>query len=250
MRHVVATQVTVQTLVFTRRKRGETLPIGRSPSRDGRTCATFGAMKLELFYDIVSPYSYLALTVLDRYRATWSMELVLRPAWLAGVMKSVGNVPPATLAARAPYLMRDIGRLSGYVDVPLTLPEVFPGNTLSTMRFLCAVEERAPARLLEVSLALYREHWGKGAAVDDPATLVAVARGAGLADAEALVASTSDPAVKERLKKSTDEAVERGAFGFPLMLVQKDGVEEMFFGHDRLPLLAHELGLPWHGPKP
>ena len=56
-------------------------------------------MKLELFYDIVSPYSYLALTTLDRYRALWSMELVLRPAFLGGVMKAVGNVPPAIYAA-------------------------------------------------------------------------------------------------------------------------------------------------------
>ena len=88
-----------------------------------------GSMKLELFYDIVSPYSYLALACLHRYRAAWSMELVLRPAWLHGVMKSVGNVPPATLAARAPYLMRDLQRLAGYTGVELRLPDVFPGNT-------------------------------------------------------------------------------------------------------------------------
>jgi glutathione S-transferase kappa 1 len=210
-------------------------------------------VKLELFYDIVSPYSYLALVILDRYRAAWSMELVLRPAWLHGVMKSVGNVPPASLAQRAPYLIRDIGRLSGYVGVELTLPEVFPGNTLAAMRFLRALEKSDHrAALFEVSTALFRAHWGQGRAVDEPATIVELAIGAGLdANVARQLASTlGEPDVKELLKKSVDEAVERGAFGFPAMFVDKDGSDEMFFGHDRLPVLAHELALPWHGPKP
>lgn len=234
MRHVVATKITNRA----------------SLSHLGRACATFATMKLELFYDVVSPYSYLALVCLDRYRAAWSMDLVLRPAWLHGVMKSVGNVPPATLAARAPYLMRDLGRLSGYLDVDLTLPEVFPGNTLAAMRLLCAIEDQQPDKLKDVSLALYREHWGRGQAVDEPEKLSALASAAGLVDAPALVAATTEAGAKQRLKQRTDEAVERGAFGFPAMFVQKDGSQEMFFGHDRLPLLAHELGLPWHGPKP
>lgn len=209
-------------------------------------------MKLELFYDIVSPYSYLALTVLDRYREKWSMDLVLRPAWLHGVMKSVGNVPPATLAARAPYLMRDIGRLAGFVGVELMLPDPFPGSTLSTMRFLRVLEERQPERLLAVSLALFRRHWGKGLVVDDPAVLheTAVAAGVPQADAEAMLAFAGTPEGKELLKKRVDDVVERGAFGFPVMFVDKDGSDEMFFGHDRISLIAHELGLPWHGPKP
>ena len=209
-----------------------------------------GSMKLELFYDIVSPYSYLALACLHRYRAAWSMELVLRPAWLHGVMKSVGNVPPATLAARAPYLMRDLQRLAGYTGVELRLPDVFPGNTLPTMRFLCAVEAAQPDKLIDVSLALYGEHWGRGAAVDETGMLIELASKAGLVGAEALVASMAEPGGKALLKQSTDEAVARGIFGFPAMFVEKDGISEMFFGQDRLALLAHELRLPWQGPRP
>ena len=42
--------------------------------------------KLELFYDIVSPYSYFAFECLERYRARWQIDLVLRPAFLGGVI--------------------------------------------------------------------------------------------------------------------------------------------------------------------
>lgn len=213
-------------------------------------------MKLELFYDIVSPYSYLALVTLERYRTTqkWpGFELVLRPAFLGGVMKAVGNVPPATLPQRAPYLLRDIARLSRHVGVEMTLPEVFPGNTLSTMRFLRVVEDEGDAKLLrDVTFALYRAHWGKGSAVDTPDALLAAAQEAGVdeARAQAWAAKTGDAGVKERLKAAGDEAVARGAFGFPAMFVNKDGDDEMFFGHDRIWLLACEMGLPWQGPRP
>ena len=39
--------------------------------------------------------------------------------------------------------------------------------------------------------------------------------------------------IKDALFQSTNEAVQRGAFGAPTFFVQ----DEMFFGHDRLPLL-------------
>lgn len=212
--------------------------------------------KLELFYDIVSPYSYLALVTLGRYRATktWpDIELVLRPAFLGGVMKAVGNVPPATLAQRAPYLLRDIARLSRYVGVELTLPEVFPGVTLSTMRFLRVVEDENDAKLLlDLSMALYRAHWGRGEAVDSPEALLKAAKEAGVdeARAQAWLAKLGDPGVKDRLKAAGDEAVARGAFGFPAMFMNKDGDDELFFGHDRIHILAAEMGLPWKGHRP
>lgn len=204
-------------------------------------------MKLELFYDIESAYSYLAFMCLDRYRARWSaVDLVLRPAFLGGVFKAVGNVPPITLAARAPYLVRDMGRLGGYFDVPVTIPNDFPGNSLTTMRFLTVVARERPALLRDASRALYLAHWGKGDPVDTPET-IARAWPAG-AD---LVGHIGDQATKDALKKSTDEVVERGAFGFPAMFVTDDGgVDEMYFGSDRISLLAHEHKLPWDGPAP
>jgi DSBA-like thioredoxin domain len=53
-------------------------------------------------------------------------------------------------------------------------------------------------------------------------------------------ARRADPAVKERLKSSTDEAVRRGAFGAPTMFVD----DQMFFGQDRLDFVREALGGP------
>ena len=43
--------------------------------------------------------------------------------------------------------------------------------------------------------------------------------------------------VKDALFQTTEEAVKRGAFGAPTFFVE----DEMFFGHDRMPLLERHL---------
>jgi hypothetical protein len=44
------------------------------------------AVSIELFYDCLSPFSYLAFTVLERYQPVWEVDLRLRPLLLGGVM--------------------------------------------------------------------------------------------------------------------------------------------------------------------
>jgi 2-hydroxychromene-2-carboxylate isomerase len=60
--------------------------------------------------------------------------------------------------------------------------------------------------------------------------------GCGFERAE-LVAAAADPAMKERLRAVTDEALGRGIFGMPFITV--DG--EPFWGVDRLPMVDEWL---------
>lgn len=56
---------------------------------------------VELFYDVISPYSYLAFELLTRYRKQWTtMELKLRPAYLRDVMIKSGNQSPGSVPAK------------------------------------------------------------------------------------------------------------------------------------------------------
>ena len=43
-------------------------------------------MRVELFFDCLSPFSYLAFQVLRRYQPVWGYELSLRPTLLGGIM--------------------------------------------------------------------------------------------------------------------------------------------------------------------
>ena len=84
--------------------------------------------------------------------------------------------------------------------------------------------------------AIFHAMWAEPRNLGEPAELAAVLRQAGL-DADAFLALVSDTAVKEQLKKHTEEAVARGVFGAPTFFVGED----MFWGQDRLDFVAAAL---------
>jgi 2-hydroxychromene-2-carboxylate isomerase len=64
-------------------------------------------------------------------------------------------------------------------------------------------------------------------------------------------AAKSDARVKRLLTARTDAAIAEGAFGAPTIVVhQPGGRKDMFFGSDRLELIAFTIKKPWHGPNP
>jgi glutathione S-transferase kappa 1 len=47
--------------------------------------------RITLYYDCVSPYSWLAFEFLLSKAKSWNFELILKPIFLGAVMKSSGN---------------------------------------------------------------------------------------------------------------------------------------------------------------
>nr|KAF6319534.1 glutathione S-transferase kappa 1 [Myotis myotis] len=77
---------------------------------------------VELFYDVLSPYSWLGFEILCRYKNIWNVDLQLRPTSIAGVMKNSGNKPPALLPLKAKYMTNDIKLLGQHFQVPIQMP--------------------------------------------------------------------------------------------------------------------------------
>ena len=182
---------------------------------------------VEFFYDIGSPYSYLAATRIEAIVADTGTRLAWRPFLLGGVYKATGNQMPAALPQRALYMVADLARWADFYGVTLNIPPSFPPMTLKVMRALTALQGE---ELVRATHAAFHAYWVHGEAIDDPAVIARVC------GAEA-ASRIDDPAVKEALRNSTEEAVERGAFGAPTFFVG----DEMFFGNDRLPFLEQRL---------
>jgi 2-hydroxychromene-2-carboxylate isomerase len=64
-----------------------------------------------------------------------------------------------------------------------------------------------------------------------------VAQSVGL-DGEALVSRAVEPAIKDRLRANTEEAIAKGAYGSPTMIVNE---AQLYFGNDQLPLVRQAL---------
>ncbi|XP_072211775.1 glutathione S-transferase kappa 1 [Excalfactoria chinensis] len=216
-----------------------------------------GRVLVELFYDVVSPYSWLGFEVLCRYQHIWNIDLRFRPAFLGGIMQSTGNKPPAMLPKRAEYLLNDIKRMAKYYQVPLTVSEdvfqrIIGTNTLGAMRFITAMDMTQPKYLEPLSREFWLRFWSQHEDVSKAESILAVAEKAGLSSelTQKLLEMISTPAVKNRLRETTEEAIKYGAFGMPAVVAHVNGKPQLFFGSDRLELLASVIGEKWLGPVP
>ncbi|MGB0507687.1 MAG: 2-hydroxychromene-2-carboxylate isomerase [Pikeienuella sp.] len=190
--------------------------------------------QVEFFFDFGSPAAYLAWTQVGKVAEAAGAELVMRPMLLGGVFKATGNASPVMVAAKGKWMMGDLQLWAKRYGVAFTLPPGFPLNTLYLMRGAVALE--GTPEFSTYIAAVFDAMFGRGENMADPVVIGRVLTEAGL-DAKAIIASTQDEAVKERLKASTEEAVKRGAFGAPTYFVG----DQMFFGQDRLDFVAEAL---------
>ncbi|NXP73860.1 GSTK1 transferase, partial [Ramphastos sulfuratus] len=212
--------------------------------------ARMGRSVVELFYDVVSPYSWLGFEVLCRYQHVWNIDLRFRPAFLAGVMQATGNKPPAMLPKRGEYMMKDIKRMAKYYQVPLQTSKddfqrIISISNLKAMRFITAAGMTQPQYLEPLSREFWISFWSQSVYnLLHSAIFVQIARQAGLSSelAQKLFEMTSSPAVKDRLKETTEEAIKYGAFGMPAIVVRVNGEPQLFFGSDRVELLGSIIG--------
>lgn len=218
-----------------------------------------GASKKEVacFYDVLSPYSWFGFEIICRYRPIWNIDLRLRPAFLAGIMKATGNQPPGMLPTKGQYMLKDISRMRKYCQVPLNLPKDFMGSvimkgSLPAMRFITAVDIAEPQFLEAVSREFWMRIWSRDEDIVEPESILAAAEKAGLPSgrSQELLKMSTSPEVKNRLKETTEEVLKFGAFGVPCFVIQVDGQPQLFFGSDRIELLGSVLGEKWLGPVP
>ena len=196
--------------------------------------------QVEFYYDLVSPYSYLAYTQLGRICEEREAELVLRPMLLGAVHKAAGIQAPIEIEAKSRYQWHDIHRWADYYEVPLQFPDPFPFRTLKTMRAAMFCSGRGELEsFTREAFALYWQEGGapKGLeASDEDGPITEVARRIG-ADPEEILEGAATTGAKQALKEATEEALERGVFGAPAFFVGG----EMFWGNDRLHFLEAAL---------
>ncbi|CAK8696175.1 unnamed protein product [Clavelina lepadiformis] len=211
---------------------------------------------VELFYDVVSPYSYITFEALIRYNKKFtSMDLKLKPFYLSAVMGATNNSPPGLVPARAQYMGKDLYRLSKYYDIPFKWPKdignvMFQKGTLSTQRLLTSIEKHCPENLEAVSRELFLRVWYKDEDVSTSNSLKEACNTIGISQdkIETIVNDITNSEIKQKLRDTTQKALDFGAFGAPTYVGHFSNDPRMFFGSDRLFMLAHYLNEQYPGP--
>ena len=185
-------------------------------------------------FDYLSPYAYFASLRMREICERHGAELVWHPVLFAGLLDHWGQRGPAEIMPKAMYTFRDSVRYAREHQIPFRSPRFHPFRPLEALR-LSLTEVSGDDQALVIR-TLYAHGWGKGGDMGSADELAGALDAAGLPGGELLERTRSDEA-KQALRRGTEDAVSRGVFGIPTMLVG----DELFWGNDSLRYVERHL---------
>ena len=194
------------------------------------------AAPIDFYFDFSSPYGYLGAQKIEALAAKYGRAVDWHPVLLGVIFKETGGAPLTTLPIKGDYSKRDFQRSARFLGVPYRAPSKFPIASQAPARIVLWLKHRDPALAARVAKALYRAYFVDDVDISDPDRAAAIAAKEG-ADAAAARSAVDDPAVKDELKADVAQALARGVFGSPYVIV--DG--EPFWGVDRFEQLERWL---------
>jgi 2-hydroxychromene-2-carboxylate isomerase len=204
--------------------------------------------KIEYFYAGYSAFAYIGSAAFMKIATDAGREIDHRPIDLRAV---VGVMGPTQFGKRSPqhmkyYFGREIERWAEQRNIP-----ILPGTpthhsndiTLSNCMLIAGLVQGL--NIDNLAHEMLRAHWVDDYDMDNRADLIKIGQSVGL-DSESLLETAATEEVRKIYADNTKEAIERSVFGSPTYFVDGD----MFYGQDRLELVARALETPYQGTWP
>ena len=188
---------------------------------------------IDFYYDVVCPYAYLGACTIQKLQP--HAVINWKPILLGGLFRynKSPDVPAHSWAmSRARYGLNDLARQAKKQQKDIRYHPRHPVRTVEAMRMISMVEADD---IVRVSLRIFTAYWEEGQDISDRSVLNSLAVELGISSH-----LFDDPQAKEKLFAQTKEAHERGVFGVPTMANH----ERLWWGQDRIHLVANTLGLP------
>ena len=184
---------------------------------------------VDFYFDFSSPYGYLASEKIEALAARHARGVDWHPMLLGVVFKETGARPLTQVPLKGDYSKRDMARSARLHGVAFRMPSVFPIATQAPARIVLWLKREQPALAAGAAHALFRAFFVDDVDISNPEHAASAAAKCG-ADPAAARAAIDDPAIKDALRQENEQAIGRGVFGSPFVIV--DG--EAFWGVDKL----------------
>lgn len=190
---------------------------------------------LEMYWDVGSTNTYFALKLIKPILVRNNVELVLHPFNLGYVFRNnnyeLMKEPKAKLRNRK----QDLMRWAKKYDLHFSIPREFPIKSSRVLRGSLVMRRFG----LEASFVerIMDRYWEQGdATISEYAGIRSTVLELGV-DPDEFEALSASEEIGTELAKSTDEGVERGVFGVPMIIVG----DQLFWGKDRMEFVEDEL---------
>ena len=170
------------------------------------------------YFDFISPYAYLQAARLDDLSRQANIRP--RPVLFAGLLNHHGQLGPAEIAPKRKFVFRQALWLAHRQGLPMKLPPAHPFKPLPPLRLAIA----AGCEVASIK-TIFDFIWRDGNDIDNPEDWKRLTDALEIENVEERLAEAS---VKQALRDNTDEAIAKGVFGVPTLVVDR----ELFWGQD------------------
>lgn len=190
---------------------------------------------IDLYFDFISPFSYLAITQLPRLAKKYGYGLNYNVMDIPTAKLAAGNYGPSNQKVKPKIraLMQDLSRWAKHYGVPFAFPSGMVGKRINAGTFYAIDQNQAEEYVTKV----FHELWGVGGHdANDDVFLTKIATDMGWAASEFLEFVNSDAAAK-RFEQSRIKAHAAGVYGAPMMMLD----DQIWWGNDRLMFVEEYL---------
>ena len=176
---------------------------------------------MDWYFDFISPFAYLQFQRMGELSCAQSAATPrLRPVLFAGLLSHWGQLGPAEIPTKRRFTYRHVLWQAREQGMTLRAPPRHPFNPLMVLRLAVALDATP-----QVVKSIFDFIWRDGRDPNDEWPALCEALGLDANDAHARLVSD---AVKQGLRANTDEAIRKGVFGVPTLVVN----DELFWGED------------------
>ncbi|MCX7348385.1 MAG: 2-hydroxychromene-2-carboxylate isomerase [Alphaproteobacteria bacterium] len=191
--------------------------------------------ELTFWFDVHSPWAYLASFRIGDLARKHGLRLRWRPLHLPRLLDEIGGHKPLEASPqRVAWFRQDIADHAELLGVPLRTHPNYPLRNSRALRACILAEDEGKAE--GFVRRVLKGYWAEEADITDLEQLARWGAETGL-DGDAVKAAAMSDAFKERLDANTSEAIARGVFGVPTI----DTGARLYFGNDRLDLLDSHI---------
>ncbi len=187
-------------------------------------------MQAVWYFDLVSPFAYLALGEIEDLASR--MPVTLKPVLFGAMLTHWGQLGPAEISPKRVQTYRICVWTARERGIPFRFPPAHPFNPLMLLRVLTALEGRPDA-----VRTLFDLIWRDGRDPQSAQTLALARERLGVGDFDALIEGHD---AKAKLRIATDAAIASGVFGVPTLGLG----DELFWGTDAMALARAYLADP------
>jgi len=188
---------------------------------------------IDFYFDIISPYSYIAHKKIEKVTKEKNILFNYKPILLGGLHKLAEITAPAFNEFKMKNMKNDCELVSNKNHIPFKWNEKFPINSISIMRGYLFINAEKRKDYLD---KFFNAYWRDNVDLSIQENFINILNTLEL-DQVSFLDGISNEKIKEKLKELTSEAFNKEIFGAPTFVCNK----KIFWGQDRLEYAIDEF---------